>query len=152
MPEVQDIQYLEFLNLLSKAGVHFSVSQIDGWFNISSEEVVEYLHNPDLYLANRAGVAVEDWQRWRDYIFETGKTVPLKEFLSKPPKVCFERPAIPVELRWEMWERDNFTCKLCGSHKFLTIDHIIPVSKGGQTTKENLQTLCRNCNSKKSDG
>jgi len=60
-------------------------------------------------------------------------------------------PVIPMALRWEVWERDNFTCKICGSRRDLTIDHIIPAALGGQTTKENLQTLCRRCNSRKKD-
>lgn len=51
--------------------------------------------------------------------------------------------------RWEIWERDNFTCNRCGSRKFLTIDHIIPESKGGLSEKSNYQTLCRKCNTKK---
>jgi hypothetical protein len=56
---------------------------------------------------------------------------------------------IPTELRWEIWERDNFQCVICGSRRHLTIDHIIPVSAGGKTKKSNLQTLCQTCNSAK---
>ena len=40
-------------------------------------------------------------------------------------------------------------CTYCGSDKDLQIDHIIPVSKGGRTEKENLQPLCRTCNTQK---
>lgn len=56
---------------------------------------------------------------------------------------------IPAPLRWEIWERDNFTCKHCGTHRDLTIDHIIPESRGGTLHPDNLQTLCRKCNSRK---
>ena len=45
--------------------------------------------------------------------------------------------------------RDGFTCQYCGSKKDLTIDHIIPVSKGGKTSFENCTTACRRCNNKK---
>lgn len=62
-----------------------------------------------------------------------------------PPK---KRP-IPKELRWEVWERDDFTCQHCGSRRDLACDHIHPESKGGEATRENLQTLCRRCNSAK---
>jgi len=56
---------------------------------------------------------------------------------------------IPTALRWAVWERDNFTCKRCGSRRDLTCDHIVPESQGGPTIEENLQTLCRRCNSRK---
>lgn len=59
------------------------------------------------------------------------------------------RPIIPIALRWQVFERDNFTCLGCGSRRLLSADHIFPLSKGGQTILENLQTLCRSCNSRK---
>jgi hypothetical protein len=56
---------------------------------------------------------------------------------------------IPQEIRWTVLERDNFTCKHCNSRRFLAIDHIKPESKGGEATLDNLQTLCKKCNSSK---
>lgn len=56
---------------------------------------------------------------------------------------------IPEAIRWQVWERDNFTCQHCGSRRYLAIDHIIAVSKGGANDISNYQTLCRRCNSKK---
>lgn len=73
-------------------------------------------------------------------------------YLEQPPRSPSPTtPIIPKALRWEVWERDNFTCKYCSSRRDLTIDHITPVALGGQTVKENLQTLCRKCNSQKKD-
>lgn len=40
-------------------------------------------------------------------------------------------------------------CLRCGTENDITVDHIIPVSKGGQDIKENVQPLCRACNTKK---
>jgi hypothetical protein len=142
---------LEFLQTLSASGVIFEISQIDGFIQINPKEVLEYHQNPDLFLANRAGVSINDWQRWRDHVFKSHESIPLLKFLQKRANVHYERAPVPIELRWEIWERDNFTCKTCGSHKYLSIDHIIPLSKGGQTVKDNLQTLCNKCNSKKSN-
>ncbi len=59
------------------------------------------------------------------------------------------REALPEELRWEIFERDNFTCKRCGSRRRLAIDHIVPVMRGGMNDPANLQTLCKSCNSAK---
>jgi 5-methylcytosine-specific restriction endonuclease McrA len=51
--------------------------------------------------------------------------------------------------RKNVMKRDNFRCAYCGDSKNLTIDHIIPRSKGGKTTWENLVTACNTCNNKK---
>jgi DNA-binding transcriptional ArsR family regulator len=56
---------------------------------------------------------------------------------------------IPEDVRWLIFERDNFTCKHCGSRRKLSVDHIHPESLGGTLAKDNLQTLCKSCNSKK---
>jgi 5-methylcytosine-specific restriction endonuclease McrA len=42
-------------------------------------------------------------------------------------------------------------CKKCGSKENLTVDHIIPLSKGGTNDWNNLQTLCFKCNHLKAD-
>ena len=60
-----------------------------------------------------------------------------------------ERRAIPRKTRFEIFERDNFTCQYCGAkapHAQLQIDHIFPVSKGGGNEKSNLVTACVECN------
>ena len=68
-----------------------------------------------------------------------------------------QRNLMTKKLREFIKSRDNFTCCNCGNstHKepnlLLEIDHSIPVAKGGQTVKENLQTLCWTCNRAKSD-
>lgn len=61
----------------------------------------------------------------------------------------FKRRKIPAELREYILDRDG-NCLSCGSSENLTIDHITPLSKGGDNSHDNLQLLCRNCNSKKS--
>lgn len=59
------------------------------------------------------------------------------------------RPHIPEALRIAVYERDGFNCLHCSAVENLTLDHVIPFSKGGPDTFENLQTLCRSCNSRK---
>ena len=64
---------------------------------------------------------------------------------------------IPDKLRYKVLKRDNFKCCACGASPAkdpsveLHIDHIVPWSKGGETTFDNLQTLCSRCNLGKSD-
>lgn len=68
-------------------------------------------------------------------------------------KTIFEyvKVRIPHKLKWKIWERDNFECKICLSKENLSIDHITPESLGGTLDENNLQTLCKKCNSKKSN-
>ena len=62
-----------------------------------------------------------------------------------------KRPPIPKDVVDAVWERDGGRCVYCGSTTNLQLDHIIPFSKGGATTVENLQLLCQDCNLKKSN-
>ena len=70
---------------------------------------------------------------------------------NKKPRI------ISMALRYKVLKRDNFKCCACGASPAkdsmveLHIDHIVPWSKGGETTLENLQTLCSKCNIGKSD-
>lgn len=52
-------------------------------------------------------------------------------------------------LRDWIFERDGYQCRSCGGGHLLTIDHVTPISKGGMSTRDNLQTLCRGCNCRK---
>lgn len=58
---------------------------------------------------------------------------------------------ISGEVRSEVWYRDCGRCVICGASEYLEYDHIIPLSRGGSTSVDNLQVLCRKCNSNKSD-
>ena len=59
------------------------------------------------------------------------------------------RNKIPNDLANAIWNRDGGKCCFCGSRENLEFDHIIPVTKGGATTFQNLQLLCKTCNIKK---
>jgi len=63
------------------------------------------------------------------------------KFRTKPIKIS----------RHRIYARDNHQCVYCGSKKSLTIDHIIPRSKGGLNTWTNMVTSCFSCNVKKGD-
>jgi hypothetical protein len=52
---------------------------------------------------------------------------------------------INPKLRLSVLERDGRKCLLCGATQDLEIDHVIPVTDGGKSEIENLQTLCHRC-------
>jgi len=58
---------------------------------------------------------------------------------------------IPPVNRRGILRRDRNSCQYCGSNKNLTLDHVIPRSRGGGHTWENVVTACAECNSRKSN-
>jgi len=63
------------------------------------------------------------------------------------------RKAISKKIRFEIFKRDKFTCQFCGNsapNSILEIDHLNPVSKGGDNSILNLITSCYECNRGKS--
>jgi len=67
----------------------------------------------------------------------------------------YMKPKVTVRFsRSNVYLRDNGQCQYCGVHverKDSTLDHVMPVSKGGKSTWENCTTACAPCNSNKSD-
>lgn len=61
-----------------------------------------------------------------------------------------ERAKMSNRLRYDVLHRDGFRCVKCGasaaSGATLHVDHIVPISRGGKTRIDNLQTLCDRCN------
>ncbi|OLP15769.1 HNH endonuclease [Leptolyngbya sp. 'hensonii'] len=56
---------------------------------------------------------------------------------------------VPPVNRREVLRRDGHACQYCGSTRKLTLDHVIPKSKGGPHTWDNVVTACEPCNLKK---
>ncbi|KAG8472803.1 hypothetical protein CXB51_034686 [Gossypium anomalum] len=74
------------------------------------------------------------------------------EFMEKVPHLLqvVKRRRIRSNLsRKNVLFRDNFTCQYCSARDNLTIDHVLPVARGGEWKWENLVTACAKCNSKK---
>lgn len=67
--------------------------------------------------------------------------ISLKEYVHHERDLSFTR--------FNLFLRDGFTCAYCGSQKDLTFDHVLPRSRGGQTSWENIVTACSPCNMRK---
>jgi len=52
----------------------------------------------------------------------------------------------PAFTRFNVFLRDRFQCQYCGEKEDLTFDHVVPRSRGGRTTWENVVTACAACN------
>jgi len=73
------------------------------------------------------------------------KVIRLLNFIRIPfNKMMSAKPS-----RSAIYKRDNNKCQYCGATKKLTIDHIIPKSKGGTDDWDNLVVACSSCNTKK---
>ena len=68
----------------------------------------------------------------------------LPSVVSLKHYVAQDRP--PAFTRFNLFLRDSFTCQYCTSSDELTFDHVIPRSRGGRTTWENIVTACAPCN------
>jgi 5-methylcytosine-specific restriction endonuclease McrA len=53
--------------------------------------------------------------------------------------------------RRAVFARDDWTCQYCGARSNLTVDHVIPRSKGGSSSWENIVASCAPCNRRKGD-
>ena len=70
--------------------------------------------------------------------------------------IISKRDRVPRKTKDAVFKRDKYVCQYCGIHcysswlrdsKAVTVDHIVPVTAGGMSKKENLITCCRSCNS-----
>lgn len=61
----------------------------------------------------------------------------------------YAKKKISQTLRMKVYERDGFKCVTCSVQTNLSLDHIKPEVLGGEATLENLQTMCKSCNSRK---
>ena len=57
----------------------------------------------------------------------------------------------PAFTRFNVFLRDRFSCQYCGAREDLTFDHVVPRSRGGMTTWENVVAACSPCNLRKAD-
>lgn len=105
---------------------------------LNEEEVVKLARPSGVCVCDRC--AKEVWQSYE--YWHGGGPAPGGK---RTPK----RRRVTDSVRLRIFKRDGFQCKRCNTHDDLTIDHIHPVSKGGSSEGDNLQTLCMACNREK---
>lgn len=77
-----------------------------------------------------------------DEEFQYPSVIRLRRYIRLPyAKIVLSRSNI--------MKRDNHKCQYCGTKADLTLDHVMPRSRGGKDTWENLVTACNHCNVKK---
>ncbi|GAB2826889.1 hypothetical protein GCM10027022_17350 [Alpinimonas psychrophila] len=112
-------------------------------------------HTPEGYAKRFGswGKALLKFQGWADSADDAVVVPPTTEVVKG--HTTGRSPSL--RLRWEVLQRDGFTCVSCGRSPatevgvVLHIDHEVPYSKGGETLPENLRVLCDRCNLGKSD-
>lgn len=99
------------------------------------------LRNPDKSRAQK--------MRWKALNYD--KYLQVKRDDQRRRKYALKSGTINVTDWYNMLADYNHACAYCKSQEDITQDHIIPLSKGGQNVIENIQPLCRTCNSRKRD-
>ena len=70
-----------------------------------------------------------------------------RRLVGRPDDI--DTAVVPQHVKAAVYRRDQGRCRECGSNSYLEFDHIIPRSRGGATSENNLQLLCRRCNQAK---
>lgn len=87
------------------------------------------------------------WIKTPSRLVPAPDVIVLKRYGERPPRtVPFNRPNLA--------RRDEWTCQYCGAEladRGLTVEHVVPRSRGGPTSWENCVAACEACNSRKAD-
>lgn len=97
--------------------------------------------NPDMSRAQK--------MRWKAANYD--KYLQIKRDDQRRRKYNLKTGTINISDWYAMLDAYNHACAYCGATEDITQDHIIPLIKGGLNIIENIQPLCRSCNSKKRD-
>lgn len=98
-----------------------------------------YLKKADLLSADKNAVL-----RSVSKTFQSPSVIKINRYVNIPYRGV-------VLTRHNIFKRDGNQCQYCGTSKDLTLDHLIPRSKGGKSTWSNLVTACKTCNARKGD-
>jgi hypothetical protein len=126
------------------------IQTIDEWLEWTGAEVHEFMDAVE-GLCDRQYLVSWDTQ-------ETGELVLTTKFAAvyaRPAPVQrdpneYRKKPIPAGMRNAVFRRDRHECVYCGDREGpLTVDHVVPESRGGEATMNNLVCACKPCNSSK---
>ena len=96
----------------------------------------------------------EDWKvmlRQTDLV-EVEATVQAEDGSLQKAIVRKSQRQIDSQVSWNVFRRDNFMCRYCGTEKLsLTVDHLVRWEDGGPSIEANLVACCRKCNKVRGD-
>jgi len=98
-------------------------------------------------------LAVNNGHEFTRFAYSTRYRIPLPDVILLSVFNGFIRHEVRFS-RQSIFERDGCTCQYCGDHyprSRLTLDHIVPASRGGDDSWENLVVACHTCNVRKAD-
>lgn len=133
---------------------------------VSIQKAIQLLYRGHARAVDTQEYYVSTWDEWvskyaistKDSVEEPENYIRTSSLHVRKPLVItlstfngFPKKSIAYSRR-ALYRRDNNTCQYCGTKlglNNLTIDHVVPVSKGGKTSWDNCVIACRPCNSRK---
>lgn len=131
----------------------------------SPEEIYIRLETYFIGVLNRYRESANNYQKIKDiltaYKLLNGTDFKFSHIMPLYEKIIFDELGYKNLLHWEykaygyfrhnmaeaIFARDNYKCLCCGTTEDLTLDHILARHLGGWNKPDNLQTLCKSCNS-----
>ncbi|MBX3473981.1 MAG: HNH endonuclease [Planctomycetes bacterium] len=144
--------------VLNKSWIPIAITTVKRSFSLVFQDHALIVH-PDTYemhdfetwlldnsaVSDHATPDRDGWLRTANLLIRIPEVIVLGRYNGVPRREL-------VFSRRNIYRRDNFECQYCGTRpglKHLSIDHVVPVSKNGQTTWENCVVACIRCNTRK---
>ena len=133
------------VNCISKARMFKTAADADGYIRSHGELYIKFA-NPIIINENKETV---DIFGKRITSREKAKKIDVVRETNKTPRI-----EIPRDIKYEVYQKDNGTCQICGrplTVENFTLDHIEPIGRGGANDISNYRCLCDRCNKWKGD-
>ena len=133
---------------------------LDALWEGVDDNLLQLFFGKKIYFLRMVGIELMKLSDPEIYAAETSVTYDKKALESLPlDKIREVDPTLEEDLREGAFAKaktpSGYVCAHCGNvfpnRRYLNVDHIIPMNKGGLSVPENLQILCRTCNGKKGD-